>query len=228
MRILQGFWCGKSPSGSFKGDRAVDVPALICQEILREVSEETPEEFDERMGAHLEHLVERVNLLFAYHFCSLEFEQDPDFDGDVSAGGRSYKLKTIQNACLHTSLIGLRDLDDFFSPRNKQTRTDDLRAADFGCRESRQFLSREDRDLINKLIAHTTTLGAPMHGYRWDILELVAKAVAQVDSFLDWIRRQFSDHYELWTTAIAAQSINRKIFDWIQGESDRQQNEAEQ
>jgi hypothetical protein len=76
---------------------------------------------DDELFPLLEYFAEKLNLVFSHFFCTLEFEQDEDLCGDVAKNARTWSLKTIQNACLHTTLIALRDLDDFLTPRMPQT-----------------------------------------------------------------------------------------------------------
>lgn len=193
------------------------------------MNDESPDELDKKVAPHLEYFSDRSNLLFSYHFCTLEFQNDEDFEADVSENDRAWMLRTIQNACLHTSLIALRDLDDFFTPRTKSTRKDDLRASDFGMETSLRFLLENERTWINKLIAHTTQHGAGKAGYPWDILELISKAVAQCDAFLKWIEDHYSlEHFNTWTAAVAIRAKTKAILQAIQEESIRQQAEAEQ
>ena len=190
------------------------------------MNDETSDEFDLRMAPHLEYLGDRMNLLFAYHFCVVEFEGDERLDEDVAECDRAWMLKTIQNACLHTSLIALRDIDDFFSP--KKSKPDDLRALDYGMTGSRQFLAVDERNSINTLIAHTTTHGASKVGYRWDILELTSKAVAQCDTFLQWIMDYYSlEHFNIWTAAATIQAKTKAVLKWVQGEARRRNDKTD-
>jgi hypothetical protein len=96
---------------------------------------------DRRLAPLLEHFQERLNLLFSYFFCTAEFEADADLLGDPAKNDRSWVLQTIQNACLNTTLIALRDFDDFLIPRNHRTEPDDIKASDFGLNQNLGFLS---------------------------------------------------------------------------------------
>lgn len=187
------------------------------------MNDESSDEVDKKFALHLEYFGDRSNLLFSYHFCILEFQNDEDFNGDVSDGTRAWMLKTIQNACLHTSLIALRDMEDFFTPRTENSKPDDLKASDFGMKDALGFLTGEERKWINKLIAHTTHHGAVRARYIWDILELISKAVAQCDAFLEWIKQNYRpDHFYTWTAAVAMQAKTKAILKGIQEESERQ------
>lgn len=187
------------------------------------MSDESADEIDNRLAPHLEYFADRSNLIFAYHFSVIEFMDDEDFVGESTDNDRAWSLKTIKHACMNASLMALRDLDDFFTPRTSKTRNDDLRASDFGMDETRQYLSSNERVWINKRIAHTTKHGAMTRGYRWEILELISKAVAQCDSFLEWIKNYYSiDHLNIWMTAAGMQAKTKAILKAIQDESARQ------
>lgn len=177
-------------------------------------------EGDDGISPHMEYFAERVNLLFSYYFCFLEIHGDEDLQDDPSVNARTWMLQTMQTACLHTSLIALRDLDDFFTPRTPKSKKDDLKASDFGVNDSLKFLTGTERRSINKLIAHTTRLGASNQLYSWDILELIAKAISQVDQFLDIIKKEYGllEHFNTYTAAIVLQKKTKSIFDYIKRE----------
>ena len=193
------------------------------------MSDDEVDKQDNKIAPYLEYFAERSNLLFSYNFCILAFRGDEGFNKEASDKDRAWMLKTIHNACLHASLIALRDLEDFFTPRNSQTKKDDLRASDFGMSSSLRFLTEQERTWINKLIAHTTQHGPSKVGYRWDILELISKAVAQCDAFLEWIKNNYSiDHFYTWTAAVAIQAKTKAILKAIQKEATYERDEAEQ
>ena len=108
-------------------------------------------ELDEKYAPQLEYFSDRSNLLFSYHFFILEFREDEDLNGDLSTNDRTWMLQTMKNACLHTTLMALRDLDEFFNP--EKAYNTDLRAADFGLDESRQFLTATEREQINPVVS---------------------------------------------------------------------------
>jgi len=193
------------------------------------VSDDSAGELDRITAPHLEYFADRCNLLFSYHFCILEFRDDEDLTKERGENDRVWMLKTIQTACLHTSLIALRDLDDFFTARTPQTKKDDLRASDFGMGGSFTFLTADNRKWINKLIAHTTKHGAAQLGYQWALLDLIAQAVAQCDAFLEWIKKNYSlDHFYTWTAAVAIQAKTKAILKAVQDEAEREKCSAKQ
>jgi hypothetical protein len=175
---------------------------------------------EEKLSPQLEYVAERLNLIFAYFFCALEFEKDKDLNKKPEKNDRAWALQTIQNACLHTTLIALRDLDDFFSPRKKQSKCDDIKASDFGFDKNYSFLTKSERDAINKRIAHTTLQGVQDQKSRWDIFELTTKGVSQSLEFLKWVEKSYEPHkyFLLWTAALACRKKTQSIFDWLAGE----------
>lgn len=171
---------------------------------------------DEKIAQQLEHFAERLNLVFAYFFCALEFEDDEDSHADPGMNDRAWAMKTIQNACLHTSLVALRDLDDFFAPRTKNSRPDDLKASDFGYPGSLTFLVVSERKAIDKVIVHSTLPGSEAGGSRWDIFDLATKCVKQSDRFLDWTEKRFvSDAFLTWTAAVFCRHKTKAIYGYV-------------
>ena len=169
---------------------------------------------DEKLARLLEHFAERLNLVFAYFFCTLEFEGDEDFVLDAGKSDRAWALQTMQNACLHTTLIALRDVDSFL--RSEKSRRDDLSASDFGYSAHLGFLAKSERDNISKLIAHSTLPGATAVGFRWDIFELVTKCVKQSDQFLEWTEQHLaSDAFLTWTAATVCRRKTQAIYGYV-------------
>ena len=162
---------------------------------------------DAKLAPLMEHFGERLNRVFAYFFWVLEFWEDSDLHDDPAKNPRAWRLKSIHNACLDTSLIALRDLDDYLVPRSAKTKPDDLRASDFGYKESHTFLTLSEREKINKLIAHTTTAGAVTQDFHWDMLELVTKGVSQNLFFLKWAEKKYGVRYfHLYTATFLIRS----------------------
>src|SRR5438552_17076761 len=87
---------------------------------------------DEALINLVGYFAERVNRVFAYFYCVIMFEDDDDFTANPFDNGRAWGLQTIRGACLHTTLIALRDLDDVMKPRTPNIRDGDLRLSDFG------------------------------------------------------------------------------------------------
>lgn len=169
---------------------------------------------DDRAGAFLEYFAERLNRVFAHFLCRFEFREDDDMGGDPSKNDRTWALHTIGNACLHETLIAIRDIDDFLTPRNANARADDLRASDFGFTKGGGFLSRTEREQIHKFVVHATTTGAENQDFRWDVWELTTKCVTQSVEFLQWVEGE-KPHFRLWTAAMVARTKSQKIHDFL-------------
>jgi hypothetical protein len=85
-------------------------------------------DIDSELSPRLEYFAERLNLVFSFFFFTLEFSDDEDLAQEAT-NHRAWALKTIANACLHTSLIALRDIDEFLRPRTSQSKPDDVKAS---------------------------------------------------------------------------------------------------
>jgi len=149
---------------------------------------------DEELSNLLGYFTERVNLVFAYFYCVIVFENDADFTADPFDNGRAWGLQTIRKACLQATLIALRDLDDVFSPR-PSSHPNDLKISDFDYSQGGSFLNASERKRINREIAHTTLPGSNPLGRRWDIFELVTKGVLQSLAFLEWAKKHFASKH---------------------------------
>jgi len=183
---------------------------------------------DEKLARLLEHFAERLNLVFAYFFCTLEFEDDEDFAGNPGTSNRTWALQTLQKACLHTTLVALRDLDDFFAPRTEKSRQDDLRASDFGYPGSLTFLGLSEREAINKIIVHSTLPGANAGETRWDIFEMATKCVKQSDQFLEWTEQHLaSDAFLTWTAATVCRRKTQAIYGYVARAVDARKSKGE-
>jgi hypothetical protein len=171
---------------------------------------------DESVSASLEHFAERLNLVFSYFFCALEFSEDEDISGEPGKNDRTWALQTIRNACLLATLIALRDLDDFLTPRTKDSKPDDLKASDIGFPNSCGFLAKSERRSINKIMAHSTLPGVAARGIRWDVFELATKGIRQSMQFLEWVEKHFGcKHILTWSAALVCRSKTQAIYDYI-------------
>lgn len=180
---------------------------------------------DSELAPLLEYFGERVNRVFAYFFFELEFEGDEDMRGDSVHNDRTWMLEIMENACIHDTLMALRDLDDFFTER--KTKSDDLRASAFGMENGRGFLAVDERGKINKLIAHTTTVGAQTQEFRWDIWELTFKGITQTLEFLQWVEKEYGARYfHLWTAAIVIRKKVDAVFSSIKREVEKRRGRA--
>lgn len=173
---------------------------------------------------------ERLNLVFAYFYCIIEFEEDEDFTADPTENGRAWSLKTIRHACRNTTLIALRDLDDVFLPRSSKARRSwpsDFKISDFGYPKGLTFLADAERDRINEEIAHSTLPGSALRTQPWDIFELATKGIQQSLEFLDWAGKHFNDAERVvagWT-ALYCRNRTQQTYDYFANVfKERQQN----
>jgi hypothetical protein len=124
-----------------------------------------------------------------YHWYWLEIE-NPNLKTD------NHSI-TVKNAALESSLMSIRDLDDFFGSSGKQK--DDVIAADFGYSSSGRFLSMDEREGINKKLAHLTYRGvherrkdgAQPNPRTWNFAELAARAMTRFTTFLGLLEINF-------------------------------------
>jgi hypothetical protein len=171
---------------------------------------------DAALANFVGYFAERLNLAFAYFYCVFEFESDEDFTADDFTNARAWGLQTIREACLTTTLIAVRDLDDVLSARTKTTKPDDFRVSDLGFPHVLRFLAESERIVINKRIAHSTLPGAVPKPVRWDVFELVSKAVSQSLLFLDWAAdHDPGEHFETWSSAIYCRARTKNIYRWF-------------
>ena len=63
-------------------------------------------ESDVLLGSLLEYFGDRLNRIFAYYFCVLEFEADSAMQGDPITSSRAWALQAIKNACYHETFDG--------------------------------------------------------------------------------------------------------------------------
>jgi hypothetical protein len=169
---------------------------------------------DEVVANLVGYFSERLLRVFSYFYCVVEFETDDDFTADASNNGRAWALQTIREACLHTTLLALRDLEDVLTPRTPKSKPDDFKISDLGFPTSLSFLAKSEREAINKRIAHSTLPGATPGSIRWDVFELVTKGVQQSLTFLEWASNQRgTDQFQTWTGALMCHAMNKKIYD---------------
>lgn len=177
---------------------------------------------DESMANFVGYFAERLNRVFSYFYCLLELEADEDFAGSAFENPRAWALQTIQEACLHVTLLALRDLDDVLTPRSRQSKPDDFKVSDLGFPRTGGFLADSERIAINKRIAHSTHLGSEKVGFRWDVFELVTKGVRQSLTFLEWAAsHRTDDRFQTWTSALYCWTRTKKIYEFFAEEIKR-------
>ena len=117
-------------------------------------------------------------------------------DAMEKAGGSLKKgeLQLLDNAALESTLMSLRDVDDFFDA--KAPRPDDLRATDFGAFQNMgSYLQPAERTILNKALAHLTNFRISPHQRTASApsmdelngLDITTRAVAKIEKFLDFL-----------------------------------------
>ena|SRR6266566_2246169 len=167
---------------------------------------------DDTVANLIGYFAERLNLVFSYFYCVYEFQGDEDFTADDFENPRAWSLQTIREACLHTTLIALRDLEDVLTPRTRQS--DDFKISDLGFPHTLGFLADSERKAINKRIAHSTLPGSAPVPFRWDVFELVSKGVSQSLKFLEWAKNKHGAEYiQTFVSATYCGARTKKIYD---------------
>lgn len=136
-------------------------------------------------------VLSRAFQMFAYYHWWTLVQFNPSFATDTTC-------ITIKNAALESSLMSIRDLDDFFLSR-VDARQDDLIAADYGFHAGKNILSGVERDAINKKLAHLTYRSTqelqkdPLrrNPRTWNNAELVNRATSLLLDFLDHLESAF-------------------------------------
>ena len=177
----------------------------------------TPHE-DDMAFAVIEHFCSRLFLVFSCFFFTVEFKKDRNLLNELGMSRRSlWILPTIHDACLNTTLMAIRDIDDFLTPRMGGSRKDDLKASDLGFKEDFGFLGKTERERINKLIMHSTKVAA--YGNQessWDIGELTSKCVSQSLYFLRWVQAncKSAKHQKAWAAAVFYTTQTEAILEY--------------
>ena len=126
----------------------------------------------------------------------------PDYEN------RRTELISIKSACVESTLISIRDLDDFFRPRTQNDWDSDMRATDyFDFKSSGAFLSQDERTSINQHIAHLTYQPVweqcaelemdTLKTKEFDTAALLEKAARAVFAFLTYLEEKLpADHSE--------------------------------
>ena len=165
-----------------------------------------PHEGDDWETGLIEHFSSRLFLVFSCFFFTVEFKKERKLLNKPGMSRRGlWILPTIHDACLNTTLMAIRDIDDFLTPRTGNSRKDDLKASDLGFKEDFGFLGKTERGRINKLLMHSTRVAA--YGNKvtpWDIGELTSKCVSQSLYFLRWVKANYKSakHQKVWGAAV--------------------------
>jgi hypothetical protein len=133
----------------------------------------------------------RAFQCFALYHWRTRIHNDPRASTDPA-------FALLQNAALESSLMSIRDLDDFFASRSG-SRADDIVGIDYGFPPCRGFLSTDERDAINKKLAHLTYRAVyerrqnPTHPNprTWNNADLANRAMIVFGEFLDHLEASF-------------------------------------
>ena len=160
------------------------------------------------------HFADRLLLAFAYPLFFLEFRKHLSLLKDPGLDIRGvYILPIIRDACLCTTLIALRDIDDVLAPRSRETKPGALKACDIGYPKASWFLTSADRQFINTIIVHSTTRAAHAEGKtRLRIEEVFKKGIAQGIEFLAWIKANYRSQKHSGTRLAADIGIKQAAF----------------
>lgn len=137
-------------------------------------------------------VLSRAFQMFAYYHWWTFVQLHPDVSNDPSS-------IVLSNAALESSLMSIRDLDDFFCSRPKFA--DDLVASDYGFPSARNYLSKDEREAINKKLTHLTYRSVhelrddPMckNPRTWNNADLVNRAMTRWLEFMGHLEFSFFD-----------------------------------
>ena len=135
-------------------------------------------------------ILARASQVFSYYHLYWLEVANPSLKSELYA-------VTVRNAALESSLMSIRDLDDFFGGNGKQK--DDVIAADFGYQSVGRFLATDEREGINKKLAHLTYRaveerrrdGAHSNPRTWNFATLAVRAMTVFIAFLDFLETTF-------------------------------------
>jgi hypothetical protein len=141
--------------------------------------------------------------------------------GSLSRG----ELQLLDIAALESTLMSLRDIDDFF---NTRARADDLRATDFGAfQDMGIYLEPAERDILNKALAHLTDFRISTHqktvvpspADELDVFDVTTRAVARIAKFLDFLGINFAASHPHLTESIAETKtlLTLRLATWKRG-----------
>jgi hypothetical protein len=126
-------------------------------------------------------IAELSNLMLSHYFWMTRIKPKcPKDEGLVRA------YPAIDIATVESSLLSIRILDDFFG--NSKKKSDDLIASDFdGFPASTAFLTKDQREDINKSIAHLTTTRLDPTGTKFPYATLLKGAIPRCTDFLEFV-----------------------------------------
>ena len=146
-----------------------------------------PHHEDDSVAEMIHHFGSRLFLVFSSFFFLDEFKKDKEFINKFSKEPypdiRGFSLAIIQTACLNSTLLAIRDLDDFFKPRTRDSRDDVLKASDLEYQVSLEFLTQSERKRISKIIMHSTVTAVENQAAEWTFKNLLQNALLKAFTF---------------------------------------------
>jgi hypothetical protein len=104
------------------------------------------------------------------------------------------EIYILKNASLESTMMSLRDIDDFFD-NTPASKPDDLRVTDFGAFSgSGRYLTGPEKMIINKALAHLTDFRVSVAPTidKIDGIDVISRAVSKMEMFLDFLATEFS------------------------------------
>jgi hypothetical protein len=80
--------------------------------------------------------------------------------------------------------------------------------------EGLEFLTKSERERINKIIMRSTITAVKNYDTSWDIQELISKCVSQSLHFLNWVITNYpgEKHPKVWAVAIKHTTLIKMIL----------------
>jgi len=126
-------------------------------------------------------IAELSNMMLSYYFWIRRIKPRCPQDEDLL---RAYPA--IDNATVESSLLSIRILDDFFG--NVKKKSDDVTASDFDSFPSATgFLTKDQREDINKSIAHLTMTRLDPTKTKYPYATLLKGVIPRCTDFLEFV-----------------------------------------
>ena len=139
----------------------------------------TPSDLDIRAAA--KRVLGTINQMLCHYFWKTRMKQSLPQDSDSKP-----EYVAIHNATVESSLVSIRILDDIFGESRKYP--DDLHQSDFsGLAPSTSFLTKLDREGINKQIAHITRLKLIPEQHPFPYKTFLSGAIPPAEAFCNYL-----------------------------------------
>ena len=130
-----------------------------------------------------------------------------------------YHCRLVHDAVVNSQLMYCRRLNEFFNPPPKrETFPDDLRAYKFGFEKLGPFLSENDMENIDKVVAHTTFKAADEGTIPVEIFRCSSLAIQRSLEFANYLQTSFfaNNSERAEQTAKIIKSVRKDWFEWIE------------